>query len=115
MHCLAWVLSLLIFTACVLASTSASSDEAALKFYLLGDWGKGGNSGSYWNKGIDEEEEDSSSHLLPQAGGGKTLYQAAVAKAMGDYGNQTDLAPSFLVALGDNFYTNGVTSATDQS
>jgi len=107
-----WVYVCFLFI-CALAA--ASADEKALRFYLLGDWGKGGNSGSFWNRGTDaEEEEHSSSHLLPQ-GGSKTLYQAAIAKAMGDYGAQADPAPSFLVALGDNFYTNGVSSATDQS
>lgn len=91
---------------------SASSNSTSLKFFLLGDWGKGGNSGSFWNKGIDDEEHSSHTGILAKS---KTLYQAAVAKAMGDYGSQSNPAPSFLVALGDNFYTNGVSSTTDQS
>lgn len=32
---------------------------------------------------------------------------------MSIYSNQSILKPEFIVALGDNFYTNGVQSSTD--
>ncbi len=37
----------------------------------------------------------------------------AVAQAMGQYANKTSPNPSFVLALGDNFYSNGVSSSTD--
>lgn len=37
--------------------------------------------------------------------------QGYVAKAMGSYANT--YSPSFVIALGDNFYTNGVQSTSD--
>jgi hypothetical protein len=46
-------------------------------------------------------------------GGGDVSYQSAVAKAMATYAENTNPAPYFVVALGDNFYTNGVASTTD--
>eukprot|EP01035_Chromulina_nebulosa_P017569 gene17569-23136_t len=44
--------------------------------------------------------------------GGKT-NQWLVAQAMGNYVEQTDLKPSAILALGDNFYVNGISSSTD--
>jgi dTDP-glucose pyrophosphorylase len=40
-------------------------------------------------------------------------FQAAIAKAMAFVGNKLSSPPSFIVALGDNFYNNGVKSTTD--
>eukprot|EP01034_Spumella_vulgaris_P030871 gene30871-38153_t len=37
----------------------------------------------------------------------------AVAQAMGQFANKTSPKPSFVLALGDNFYANGVSSSTD--
>ena len=115
-----------------------TSSEATLKFLFLGDWGKGGNSGYYATRisgdevdssGMDDDkrplnyngtykkEEFLDSHrriegpIDRKLQNNKVTYQAAVAKAMGGYAN--DFQPSFVVALGDNFYTNGVSSSTD--
>jgi tartrate-resistant acid phosphatase type 5 len=43
----------------------------------------------------------------------KTYHQLAVAQAMGQYAVTSTLKPSFVIALGDNFYANGVSSSTD--
>jgi tartrate-resistant acid phosphatase type 5 len=75
----------------------ASSDR--LSFLVLGDWGKGGTSGTY---GTNSKQIAA-----------KTTYQMQIATAMGNYASTADPKPSFLVALGDNFYNNGVYSATD--
>eukprot|EP01041_Mallomonas_annulata_P001341 gene1341-2590_t len=40
-------------------------------------------------------------------------YQAAIARAMAEYSADSSPAPSFVVALGDNFYTHGVDSTID--
>lgn len=47
------------------------------------------------------------------SGSSKSLFQPQVAKAMGTYAAKSDPAPSFVLSLGDNFYINGVSSATD--
>jgi hypothetical protein len=49
------------------------------------------------------------------AGGGKQqqLHQVALAKTMAFYATNNTPAPSFLLSLGDNFYTNGVSSSED--
>ena len=60
----------------------------------------GGNKGGGGNNGGGNKNQ-------------KVLYQVAVAKAMGNFASSGSVQPSFLVALGDNFYSNGVSSATD--
>jgi hypothetical protein len=101
-----------------------------LHFLLIGDWGKGGNSGYTSNRLLDNDEfdydDDNSQmkhHAIAQEDGqregrnevqGKNKQatnQAAIAKAMGSYSDS--FMPSFVIALGDNFYTNGVSSSTD--
>ena len=116
-----------------------SERESALNFLLLGDWGKGGNSGyvaSRISDGTSEADDDEgpdtqeraydsvrsirnmhkaaeleTNRSLQNNNNNKGTYQAAIAKAMASYSN--DFQPSFVVALGDNFYTNGVSSSTD--
>lgn len=48
--------------------------------------------------------------------GGKTqsLHQVQIAKAMSDFASNFTPTPQFVLALGDNFYTNGVKNATDK-
>eukprot|EP01039_Chlorochromonas_danica_P003408 gene3408-3734_t len=96
-----------------------------LRFLLLGDWGKGGSTGAYGSSFDDSTlsalrvtagDDKGNKQGGGGAGGGKkqkTYYQVPVAKAMAVYANNTDPAPSFVIALGDNFYDNGVSSATD--
>lgn len=43
----------------------------------------------------------------------KQTYQVAIATAMGEYARSTQYPPQFVIAVGDNFYTKGVTSTTD--
>lgn len=43
----------------------------------------------------------------------KVVRQMQVATAMGTYSSEANPQPSFLLALGDNFYDNGVYSSTD--
>ena len=103
----------------------------ALHFLLIGDWGKGGNSGGYAtsyisdsNKSYDDDLNEESfeksksnssiKNLIETSRGlkdNKQTYQAAIASAMGSYSD--NFKPSFVIALGDNFYANGVSSSTD--
>jgi hypothetical protein len=117
--------------------------STSIQFLLLGDWGKGGSTGKYGSSiGIymnDTEEQSpfslnahnmNSSELQTAAGGGgnggggqkgggggggngKTFYQVHIAKAMAAFALTTQPSPSFVVTVGDNFYSNGVSSATD--
>jgi Calcineurin-like phosphoesterase len=99
-------------------------DLAPLSFLLLGDWGKGGNNGYTYNSMKSDVVDTNAIHLqhYVQNGGGdgggeggggknKNLYQAAIAKVMGTVAEY--LTPSFILALGDNFYTKGVSSSAD--
>jgi len=98
----------------------------SLRFLLLGDWGKGGVSGTYGSVLVEdgkiierleltEAMEDQSMRDLGSLSQlhleGKTLYQVAVASAMGAFVKSSVVIPSFLIALGDNFYDSGVPSA----
>ena len=105
--------------------------QTTLRFLLLGDWGKGGNGGGYTtshmsdnNKTFDDDHDEgflynstsisSIKSLMAESRGlknNKQTYQAAVASAMGSYSES--FQPSFVIALGDNFYSNGVSSSTD--
>lgn len=113
-----------------------------LRFFLLGDWGKGGNTGKYYSAlpgGADddlftagsakmlqlndsfEETEQSNDNIVVTAGDNKNnnnnnnkmLYQPQVARAMANLAANSTPAPSFVLALGDNFYVNGVANAYD--
>jgi hypothetical protein len=98
------------------ATTVSLSGEHSLNFLLLGDWGKGGNSG-YIASNFDGNVVNNSTEDDDGKANGRVLknndatYQAAIAKAMGSYSDK--FQPTFVVALGDNFYTNGVSSSTD--
>ena len=90
----------------------------SIKFIGLGDWGKGGNSGNilYSNeKDNDIYFSDNDDIPITHATSSNTYYtyQAPLAKAMGQYAANSNPKPSFIVALGDNFYTEGVSSTTD--
>eukprot|EP01031_Cornospumella_fuschlensis_P030453 gene30453-36802_t len=104
-------------------------EGSALSFLLLGDWGKGGTTGAYGSSLNDDEFQNS---MAPQGvassnnnnnnnnnknnnnKNNKVFYQVQVAKAMGQYAASASPAPSFVLALGDNFYNNGVSSSTDK-
>ena len=110
------------------AVSDSSADRGTLRFLLLGDWGKGGNSGSYVTSLFPDNndgdfDDDDELGILPKSpststqvvrglkNSNKATYQAVVANAMGSYSSY--FQPSFVIALGDNFYTNGVSSSTD--
>ncbi|KAJ1430819.1 hypothetical protein B484DRAFT_48174 [Ochromonadaceae sp. CCMP2298] len=114
--------------ALVLLSETVSADSSTpvdqiLTFLFLGDWGKGGTSGTYGARdrralGEPFEKESETHRRLPEEGGEgghkeQKLHQMQVAVAMGNYSRKANPKPSFLVALGDNFYDDGVTSTTD--
>eukprot|EP01031_Cornospumella_fuschlensis_P037651 gene37651-45737_t len=106
-----------------LSNVRSSEHEAAVSFLLLGDWGKGGSTGSMGSSADDDElninstlsvlsgktaDSSTNSHDRSKADkNSKVSYQVQVAKAMGQYAASASPAPSFVLALGDNFYNNG--------
>lgn len=95
-----------------------------LNFLILSDWGKGGQNGDYWNSkdGSMSENDDEVGLTLfegPPGGAGgpgnQKLYQKEVADAMANYASRLNPTPSFILACGDNFYTQGVNSVNDVS
>ena len=108
------------------AESPTCAELTPLNFLLLGDWGKGGNTGYTYNslksqipEGSDDDVISLGVTISANENNGnnngnaknKQLYQAAIAKVMGTVSEY--LTPSFVLALGDNFYTKGVTSSTD--
>lgn len=104
---------------------NGSTNSGTLRFFLIGDWGKGGNTGKYFSSFIGGADDDLT-HLAPEDPNtgkiqveadnnknNKVLYQPHVARAMANVAANATPSPSFIVALGDNFYVNGVSSATD--
>lgn len=107
----------------------------ALEFLVLGDWGKGGNGGNILNTlssdqfSLDQiypkvtyeraDSLDTNKEGGGKGGGGQNrkqyTYQAAVARAMSTWANHSAVTPSFVVAVGDNFYDDGVQSSTASS
>lgn len=96
-------------------NSSSNETVSSIRFLLLGDWGKGGITGTYISV-LDESTsmamEAPKSYLRTMKGEQKPLYQIAVAKAMTDFAETSDPPASFVVALGDNFYDNGLPSST---
>jgi len=112
----------------IVHGTNVSSNETtetdSLSFFLLGDWGKGGITGTYSSSlsnddanthFIPHDDDDGSHHrnLRNEHVNAATLYQVESAAAMGVRAASMTPQPSFIVALGDNFYSNGVSSSTD--
>jgi hypothetical protein len=121
-------LSLIVPFSTVLSTANGNNENNGgnvLKFLLLGDWGKGGRDGQTFGEGnkknrraasIDDEKSqhqislDSNKEVQR---GNEVFYQYALAKSMGNYSRETDPRPSFVLALGDNFYNDGVSSKND--
>lgn len=82
-----------------------------LRFILLGDWGKGGLTGAYASVAREKTSDGEHPEQFITEAAGKSLYQVAVARAMGRFVATSTIATSFILALGDNFYDNGVPSA----
>eukprot|EP01031_Cornospumella_fuschlensis_P035781 gene35781-43399_t len=111
---------------------SYSEQQSAVSFLLLGDWGKGGTTGSMGSSADDDNElqaprpnstltissvrasDPTNSHdRRKEDKESKVSYQVQVAKEMAQYAASASPAPSSVLALGDNFYNNGVSSSTD--
>ena len=103
------------------------SSKNALSFLLLGDWGKGGSTGAYSSSPDDDDltvnvllakkqvpMDNQINNNNNNNKNNKVFYQVQIAKAMGQYAASASPAPSFVLALGDNFYNNGVSSSTDK-
>lgn len=105
------------------AADEGDASDSVLSFLLLGDWGKGGTSGTYGQRRALEDSSPSpvnehsqmelSEMEVLKEKEKKVFRQMQVATAMGKYANQTSPKPSFVVTLGDNFYADGVYSTTD--
>jgi hypothetical protein len=107
----------------------------SLEFMIVGDWGKGGANGMTYNA-VDEDNNDHLHHdnlgdvftdenmdnrdnkntkiqANDKQKSGATLNQAGIAKAMAQYASEQSDPPTFILSVGDNFYTKGVSSYTD--
>jgi hypothetical protein len=120
---------LLIITCC----GHVVADQAFLRFMVLADWGKGGTTGAYGNslnsdanvvvlhnnlrtaadQSKDKDKKGGGSGGGSNGGSQKSTNQLAVAKAMDRFASSADPPPEFILSVGDNFYDNGVKSATD--
>ena len=105
--------SVLIAYSVFIVIKSVQAKSKTLKFLLISDWGKGGINGNYWNSANGEERETKKDNVIQDTDSQESTNQASVASAMDKYSSTTDPSPEFIVALGDNFYTKGVSSTTD--
>lgn len=96
----------------------------SLQFLILGDWGKGGISGDIRilsNNNLLQRYSPfiKDNRILKDNDGNKNnqkkvyTYQVAIASSMSRWINNNNLNPQFIIALGDNFYDNGVNSIDD--
>mmetsp|Transcript_29854 Transcript_29854/g.30291 ORF Transcript_29854/g.30291 Transcript_29854/m.30291 type:complete len:582 (-) Transcript_29854:15-1760(-) len=100
-----------------------STKRESIVWIGLGDWGKGGKNGSILSAPSREllklnNDDESHSQLTKTDEHGRKLeytYQAPIASAMAEWANSSNAKPSFVLALGDNFYNDGVSSTTDSS
>jgi len=94
--------------------SSASSSASPLYFFVHSDWGKGGYDGFQYRR-LSNETDQAGSGIADEEerelGENKVYYQGEIAQAMAGVASET--LPSFIMALGDNFYANGVASTTD--
>ena len=89
-----------------------------LHLLMLGDWGKGGANGDITASSTSSMSRnalatiDTSRNLAGgKSGGTDYTYQASVARSMMKYVRYLNLRA--VIALGDNFYSSGVSSVTD--
>jgi hypothetical protein len=110
--------------------------EGVVKFLILGDWGIGGINGNIWSSEttiaqqsaphlrqfsryitggdtLANNLDDDDSGIEPKNDNKKKTYQLSIAAAMCNYASTTFPPPSFVIALGDNFYKKGVSGAND--
>jgi hypothetical protein len=97
-----WGLVGVIIANALVWCVGTDNESSALRFLMLGDWGKHTHSHSHKS--------------LSNIGTRKVSYQPDIAKSMASYCSEVaeGLSPcSFIIALGNNFYENGVWSSTD--
>ena len=113
-------LGLLLLTLQETAGYTTSNTTNALIFFVHADYGKGGSDGQQSNHrrtrrrrrlhdddGGEGEEHEEHEHKA------EVFYQGKVADAMALTANSTP--PAFIMALGDNFYPDGVYDAVNDS
>jgi hypothetical protein len=121
-----WEHLLIVF--CSLRLLLVTESQHKMSFLLLGDWGKGGTTGQYISALTDNAfigtivdvhdvkiENDNRNSIVHDKKLQKESQsnQMSVASAMAQTAATLNPAPSFVVALGDNFYDNGTPSSTD--
>jgi hypothetical protein len=87
-----------------------------LHLLVFGDWGKGGLYGDITAVSSSAQKSDGASSKAQGGKGGQAYtYQAAMARAMTAYWSPEAgrKPPAGVLALGDNFYDNGVASTSD--
>lgn len=98
----------------------AATNKSELTFFLLGDWGKGGLSGNVGGKNKKDKKNRHKARKLPNDNDNEhnqhdqkdeSTYQVQIARAMGNLSSEDP--PQFVIALGDNFYDDGVSSVND--
>ena len=107
------LLSFLIFS---IGMLHGHSSKQTLSFLLLGDWGKGGTDGTVSGRRLLDLTPINTDRISIEEHNDKkkkTLQQMQIATAMGIFSASANPQPSFVVALGDNFYNDGVKSSTD--
>lgn len=104
-------------TSSISTSVTISPSTDLVRFFVLGDWGKGGSTGAYGSSiGIEPDDDITSKEpgtMLKNGGiqiqannNQKTFYQVAISKAMTSYAAKAHPKPLGVLALGDNFYNN---------
>lgn len=84
----------------------------SLSFFAHADWGKGGWDGSQSRRRRARERELGEDHEDEHEHREEAFYQGNTSRTMMHVANTTML-PSFILALGDNFYSDGVASVND--
>lgn len=98
-----------------LSETVLSSSENSIRFLIMGDWGtqtKVNSNSNNNNQNKNRKLENRNRNNNANQGNGQNTYTSVlVAQAMAKYATSTPA--DFLLALGDNFYNNGVASVED--
>lgn len=92
---------------------NTESSENIIRFLIMGDWGTQTKANSYSNKRLlENRNRNNNNNNNGNQGNGQNVYMSVlVAKAMATYAST--YPADFLLALGDNFYNNGVSSVED--
>lgn len=88
-----------------------STQNSSITFFSHADWGKGGYDGSQYRRERNLEEKNDEKESNGGEHREETFYQGYTARTMLQVAAMSK--PSFVLALGDNFYDDGVNSTTD--